>query len=570
MFPPLVALLCSLVAPLRAEELGSFEVPAGPAPEVGSLQGGATHGLEEFRFRHYESPDRLSAFPDEPVFDYEEVVQRLQISGGSSLLTLGIQGDAVALFSNEYILDGEREIERPLWGTGLSGPHENWWFGIEKLWLQGQSGRLSWTLGDSYAAFGKGLALNVVKNTDIDVDTSLRGVHATLSSANAELRLVEAVTNPQQLRLENPNVAMQADLPHAIHGVRADWYGRAHLGAHAVIYQFARAVDPLGSPLAAWPSGIDAAVVGASGEMSGVGPFDLAAEIDWIDYGAPEVEASGGYAGYLSATAYPGRASVLLEGKLYKDAEHLNVFSGGQGYELAAGPSLEYERAITEDSSAALNSNDIVGGRARADFNLGTEASTLSPYVSLLALRDNDLGGVHFNTTPETVVHGVGGVTFVRGELHLLANAGYRTDLRDDAPTENGGDTTMHADVALTVPISRTLTIEIAPTVLRYHWGENPVQQADYTDVSNTLALKLGAPWIVLVYTDFSDNELINSIGNLADDLYGAAEVQWQPTNAITVKAFYGSYRAGIRCAGGQCRTLPGFSGARASLTANF
>jgi hypothetical protein len=114
------------------------------------------------------------------------------------------------------------------------------------------------------------------------------------------------------------------------------------------------------------------------------------------------------------------------------------------------------------------------------------------------------------------------------------------------------------------------LVLEFAPNVLRYHWGDNEVQQRDYTDVSNTLAVKLGTSWIVLLYTDFSDNELINSTGNLTEDLYGATELQWQPTSALTMKVFYGAYRSGIRCAGGQCRTLPGFSGARASLTANF
>jgi hypothetical protein len=311
-------------------------------------------------------------------------------------------------------------------------------------------------------------------------------------------------------------------------------------------------------------------VVGASAEVASVGPLDLAAEVDWIGYGAAEVPVDHGYAAYASATAYPGRASVLVEGKLYRDVEFLNQFSSSEGYELAAGPSLEYERAITEDSSATLNSNDVAGGRARVDLNFGSASAVLTPYVSILALRDNDLGGVHFNDTPETVVHGVGGLTFVRGELHLVANAGYRADLRDEAPTDNFGDTTAHADVALTLPVTEGLAIEFAPTVLRYHWGENPVQQKDYTDLSSTVAFKIGAPWIVLLYTDFSDNELINSTGNLSEDVYGAAEVQWQPTSSTVVKVFYGAYRSGIRCAGGQCRTLPGFSGARASFTANF
>ena len=540
------------------------------APDPGSLQGGSTHGLEEVRFRFYQSDDRLADFPDEPLYDYQELVQRLHISGGSSFLTLGLQADAVWLFSNEYILDGSREQERALWGEGLLGPHPNGWIGVEKLWLRGQTGQVAWTVGDSYAAFGRGLSLNVVKNTDIDVDTSLRGVHATIATPTVEVRFVEAVANAQQVRIENPNVDMRADRPHAVHAVRADYYGRVHVGGHAVVYQFSRADVAPGNPVGAWGNGLDSGVVGASLEASGVGPFDIGLEGDYFAYNADEIPVKDGGALYGSLAAYPGIASVLVEGKVYRNAEYINVLSAGEGYELVSGPSLEYERAITEDSSAALNSNAVSGGRARVDFNLGRNGGSLAPYVSAAVLRDTDLTGVHFNTTPETVVHALGGVFFVSGELHLLANAGYRMDVRDDAPADNTGDTTIHGDVTLTVPLGHRLSFEVAPNVLRYHWGTNPVQQADYTDVSTTLALKVGAPYALLVYADFSDNPLVNSTGNVTENVYMAGELQWQPTSATTLKLFYGAYRAGIRCAGGQCRTLPGFEGARAALTTHF
>ena len=44
--------------------------------------------------------------------------------------------------------------------------------------------------GDTYASFGRGIALNLVKNTNIDIDTSLRGakvggLQATSSSRSS-------------------------------------------------------------------------------------------------------------------------------------------------------------------------------------------------------------------------------------------------------------------------------------------------------------------------------------------------------------------------------------------------
>lgn len=74
----------------------------------------------------------------------------------------------------------------------------------------------------------------------------------------------------------------------------------------------------------------------------------------------------------------------------------------------------------------------------------------------------------------------------------------------------------------------------------------------------------------MILYADYSDNPLVSSTGNVDEDVYGAVEVQWMPNSATTLKAFYGAYRAGIRCAGGQCRSLPGFDGGRLALSTNF
>ncbi len=558
------------VAPVMGEalDLGDTVTVSTPVRPY-DLAGGTTHGLEEFRFRYYTVDDRLPGFEDNPVLDYQEAVQRLQVVGGNSALTLGAQLDAVALFSNAYKLDGVLTYERDLYTDGMMGFHPNWWFNLEKVWLQGRSGGVDWTVGDSYAAFGRGYALNVVKNTDIDLDTSLRGVNVGLSSGAFELRLVEATTNPQQLRLENPNVSMVPDYAHVVHGVRADYYGRVHAGLHGTAFQFVEGADPTGDGWAGYGQPVGAGIVGGTLEMSSLGPFDVGFEGDYFAYD-PSVSDSPGYAGYASLSAYPGMAIVLVEGKISRDTEHVNTFAATHGYELSTGPSLEYERVITEDSSAAVNSNDIKGGRVRVDVNVGKNGAIVTPYLSAAAFRDEDLGGVHFNDTPETIVHGVGGAVVIKGEFHALVNGGYRMDMRDDAPAGNAGDTTAHLDGAVTVPLGHGLSLELAPSILAYHWGNNPIQQADYLDVSNALALKIGAPWAVILYTDYSDNPLINSTGNVTDEVYAAGELQWMPSTATTLKAFYGAYRAGIRCAGGQCRSLPGFDGARVAVTSNF
>ena len=94
--------------------------------------------------------------------------------------------------------------------------------------------------------------------------------------------------------------------------------------------------------------------------------------------------------------------------------------------------------------------------------------------------------------------------------------------------------------------------------------------------MNNALVWHQGEKWAFIVYQDFTDNPLIQSVGNLSvldmddegidEDLYGALEVMWHPKPSSTVRAFYGAYKAGIRCAGGQCRSLP-VRGGRVSQT---
>jgi hypothetical protein len=89
-------------------------------------------------------------------------------------------------------------------------------------------------------------------------------------------------------------------------------------------------------------------------------------------------------------------------------------------------------------------------------------------------------------------------------------------------------------------------------------------------NLSNAFALRIGKPWAFIAYTDYSNDPLVRTTGNLAENVYGALEAQWMPSAATTLKVFGGAYRSGIRCAGGQCRLLPGVEGVKASFTSAF
>lgn len=575
-------------APAAAEgpaaEAPSAEPSAEPAPAASSAPVGilsGLHGTEELRVRYWHVPEKLPNFEDRDILDYLEVVNRLDLQGGSDRVSVGARIDAVGLFANQYILDDVLYDERELLGPGLESPFDSAYVDVEKMYASWRSPAVTLSVGDGYLSFGRGMALNLVKNTDIDVDTSVRGLTGALRLGDWDVTLASGLTNPQQVALENPNLSMQPDVGHAITGLRVDRYGLGpvNLAAHGVMAQYARAAEGTIDGWGVYGQAVDAWVGGGSVEALGVGGLDLFAEADVYAYQAEEIPAELGHAIYASAAAYPGNTSILVELRRSRDTEWLNAF--GDGWEIASGPTLEYERVVTEDSAAAVNSNDITGGRARVDLRLGNpeNAVTFVPYASMAVFRDEDLGGLHFNRTPETILHPIAGLQYIRHELHLIANVGHRTDLRDATAdgASLGADTLFHADVDFAVPLAGPVSLELTPALLMFQWGENAQQQHDFTDFSNAVAVKVGAPWAFILYTDYSDNPLIRSTGNLqplfgdaGESLYGALEVQWMPTSATTLKAFYGAYRAGIRCAGGQCRNLPGFEGAKLSLTSAF
>ncbi len=542
---------------------------AAPSADVGALAGGALSATEELRVRWWQVPDVLENFEDRPILDYVEVVQRLDVQGGSARWGAGARVDAVALFANRYILDGVLTHERDLLSAGLASPFPDAYVVAEKLWLEARGPVGQLTAGDSYTSFGRGLALNLVKNTDIDIDTSIRGVRAVARAGDWEVTAVSGLTNPQQVALENPNLALVPDDQHAISAARVERraVGPFNLGAHATLVQFQPSQPPT---VLAYQSPVGAAVYGGTVEAYGLGGLDWFVEVDGFHYDDANIAVKGGHAVYASASAYTARHALLVEFRRAWNAEYVNALS--RGYEITSGPTLEYDRVITEDSSAAVNSNAITGGRVRLDLSYGEGVDSTVPYVSMAAFRDEDLGALHFNRAPETILHPVAGVQWFAGELHLLANAGFRADIRDAGPAGEalGADRVVHADAAFAVPLGHTLSMELTPAVLSFAWGNNAQQQTNYLDFSNALALKLGSPWILVLYTDHSTNPLIRSTGNISDAVYGGAEVQWKPTPAMTAKVFYGAYRAGIRCAAGQCRSLPGFEGLKVGFSGTF
>ncbi|MCB9674339.1 MAG: hypothetical protein H6737_04435 [Alphaproteobacteria bacterium] len=528
---------------------------------------------DDLEIRYWIRDQRLPDPSDVPVFNYVEGVNRLNLAASRGAWKLNTQLDQVALLANRYFLDDVKYVERPLMQPGRIfapfGDDADVYANVEKVTVSYDSPDVSVQVGDVYAAFGRGVALNVNRNVDIDIDTSIQGAKIVLRPGAWDLTAVFGQLNRQQVFQDNPNINIQGDLRHTVAAVRAERYGvgPANLGVHGVTYGFVS--DPGLSAGFRESTGPDVMIGGVTAEVIGLGGIDWFLEADVFDYVGDKLtggETELGGAVYASASFYPGKTVWLVELKRYVDTNQVNLVLSPELYQVAIAPTLEYERAITEDSAAAVGSENVWGGRARVDWAL--KPGVFVPYAAVGVFRDLDIGTLHFNDVPETIVHPMVGVEWLPGDGAVLLNVGLRNDDRDG--TDFGADRQLHGDVTLNFPLLAGLTGNVNIGAEHYWWGVNPLQQNDYTEMESAWTVSRGSKVGFTWYTDFSSNPLIDSTGNISETVYMAGELQVKPASALTLKAFYGAYKSGIRCSGGQCRLLPGFEGARVSMTGTF
>ncbi|MEL6347992.1 MAG: DUF6029 family protein [Myxococcota bacterium] len=540
------------------------------------------------RYRHID--DTLPGFEDrEFLLDFGEQVERLNLSLTKNRFTMGTQIDQVALFFNKYILDGEL-VRNPQLYTDpqIISPFEDILVVMEKIYLQQRWNALEVTVGDTYATFGRGIALNVVRNAAIDIDSSIRGGKAIVHAGDMDFTVVSGLTNRQQVNRLNFNIGLDQDPPHMISGGRIEHYalGPVQAGVHGTIARFARAQDFDKPGITRYEEDLDVSVTGATVEALGVLGADWYIEGDLFNYRTPEIAGQedplNGWIVYGSSSFYPGPFVILLDGKVSKNTERINSFIAlvpNNPWEMSTPPTLEYERVITEDSAATVNSNDVFGARARVDWAI--KPGEIIPYASMVVLRDNDLVG-HFNRSPETIVHPLVGGQFFPDDKIIIVNGGFRRDIRDDP--EEGFDQLVHVDGEVTFPLFGEEALEVAVSVRRFRFGENIQGQEPFISMENALVWKRGEKLDLILYQDWTDNPLFlaDGVGNMdrvvtalfdqdwGENLFLALEAQYKPNPGSELSVFLGAYKAGIRCSGGQCRQLPGLNGGQLTYTTQF
>ena len=190
----------------------------------GAFGGGQLAVSDDFEIRYWRSDDVLEGFEDrENLLDYVEQVNRMNLLFAKDSIQLGLQFDEVILLANRYYLDDVLQYERSIVPNDMLSPAPDQFFHLDKVFLKKNLGRRgSFQIGDHYASFGRGLALNLVKNTDVDIDTSIRGGTATLKEGDLQATFTVGLTNQQQVAQDNPNLDLRPNVNHLVAGTRLD------------------------------------------------------------------------------------------------------------------------------------------------------------------------------------------------------------------------------------------------------------------------------------------------------------------------------------------------------------
>lgn len=555
------------------------ETPAAPTPEKKKSELSVSFTTDtEARWLEYDARPLLHV--DGPAPSFFEIVGRQTMRLHKGKFGFDLQMDEVVFIGIPHTVDGEKTSEPPsmVYGCGLetciSNPiSDAVYANPEKFAFTYTSPELNVTVGDFYGAFGYGLALNVNRNVDIDVDTSIQGGRIVARPGDWEITGLAGMMNRQQVFQDLQNVrALRGDQRHLLAAVRAERFnlGPASVGAHAVMVDYVRGFG-LSPTLEEAGTQPDAIIGGATLALYGVGGVDVAIEADGYSYPTDTTfqaseERQPGYGIYGQASFGIGATLWQIEAKRYKNVYRLNNPVAEDIYVMVAPPTLEYERAINPDTSAVTGSNDIWGLLARTDILAGD----VMPYVAVGFARDMDLvNAAQHAPTPENIVQAQAGVEYLAEHFALLANAVGRMDLREDGLDP---DRQIYGDLDIKMPLVKKTHTNIV--LFGQYFVAGPDDQGfvykPWGQLSASVTLLPSPDLGLTIFGDYNDNPIAAGDGLFGEAGYGAAELFWKPTSAWTLKAFYGGYAAGIRCSGGQCRTVPAFTGARLAATGAF
>ena len=464
--------------------------------------------------------------------DYGIVVQRLNLGAVSNGLEFTGRLDGVGLWNEPSAAYGSYlELER-----------------LGVVW-RGES--VSLNAGDDYLQVGRGFLLSLRKNDEAGLDIAFRGAS------------LEADTGPIHSKVfyGKSNIAnLDALTQRSIVDVNDQISG-------AVITADAGDFGTVGLQTVAVSTRNGEGATATDGNFTGVGAtWDLPAPTPWM---SAYIEANmlrsqvsalveQHPAALLSTNFFVGDATLTIEALTVEGFEIKSTKQPAVAGLGATGATVLYNQTPTLERSdqEVLNATDANALRTRLDYVVGD--SGLSVYANALLRQQGQSSPL-----PTDQLHGYAGWEFAYGEgaSHFNGSVGARNE------TQKGKEfaSMEHADIdcvqALRGPWSLHLTAKAE------NWKKQAVGTTKAYVRGNAIAgLDLrGIGGVAFEYGHDDEKEG----GGRRIDFY-AGHINYEISEAFTLRGVGGSQRGGLKCVNGVCREYPSFSGGRLELIARF
>ena len=431
----------------------------------------------------------------------------------------------------------------------------------EKVYFQIDKRMWDLGLGDFYTNLGRGLTLSMLKNDQFGEDDTLQGGIANLKTTYVSARALGGFVNegdslefkPERAKTGEPGYDKRDILYGG--GVTTGHPSFVVIGGNAILGDLQVPED---APFPDFEKEDTIQLYSASIEAPDFIYGNFYGEYAWLEFvdnkeliDDVEYEGRGAYAALL---AFAGPVTLIAEGQDYYRFEFAHHEP----------PSLEYDKTAF---SHAPRTDDIIGYRGRIDF--------LVPRIDTLVYAAYYNSQTH-ETLPENLAdhysgqeymewieHAYGGIekTFANA-AYAFAGGGYR-----EIPEGRW----IHGEVDGAVPVAPRHQLG-ATAHLKQFAGFGTNQDIDYGSQQYTLDYSF-SPWVTCTAGyEYSDEPAAAGVGPADDEEphFYFGQVTVEPTQHVRVTAFYGREKGGLKCAGGLCRTVPPFEGAKMDLQLRF
>ena len=412
---------------------------------------------------------------------------------------------------------------------------------LQKRYIQYMAGGFQARAGDFYTSLGRGLVFSLLKvfeeeGVDYVVDTTVDGGQVSFATGAFSSDVFGGwIDRPGDRSVHDKVVGV---------GVGSTWGGVGTVRVQGVSAEIEPGGEFKNHRVETGSISVELPELG--GRAAVYGEFSLMRRRTY-----PTEAPIGGHGLYVGSKLNAGKYSFLFEIKDYKE---LN-------FEFGRPPLLESEDLDIVADQFDLDRTDVSGVSARIDHY--SPASQTLMYAKYLRIHDDPEAHRVYGRYERDIGHVLAGIEKkFAGGGYLHGLAGWRNEdaTPDFFPTEGG---TIHDQVNVSWPLRSGWSVE-------GDW-KHKVFNGDsynYSEIRTALSVHRSPRWVLSALYERTTDPAILFVSGKKD--YRAGQLEVRLPRGHSLRAFVGSTKGSVKCAGGVCRLFPAFEGVRVEAFVRF